>query len=331
MNNDLISVIVPIYNVEKYLPECIESIINQTYKNIEIILVEDGCIDNCGQICDEYAKKDDRIKVVHKNYSGVSGARNAGLDHAKGKYISFVDSDDYINEQYLEKLYNAIIKNNTKIAQCNFIRVDDNKNEIYRRGYKGNLKIKTGYDMIKDIYIDKCWENIIIWNKLYYKDLFDEIRYPIGKIHEDDFVTPKILYSVDRVAIVEEYLYNYRKNQNSIMGKNFKVERLDKIEAYEERLKFFEENSEKELYELTMKTYLGEIRECYIKTRAYIENSKNVQKELVIKYKNNYKRALNCKYIDITSKFKMSIFYISPKLHYVIKQNVRVKRNYEEK
>lgn len=331
MNNDLISVIVPIYNVEKYLPECIDSIIKQTYKNIEIVLIEDGCTDNSGRICDEYTKKDERIKVIHKNYSGVSGARNAGLDEAKGKYISFVDSDDYINEQFLEKLYNAIIENNTQIAQCNFIRVDDNKNEIHRRGYTENLKTKSGYEMIKEIYTKKCWENIIIWNKLYQRELFEGIRYPVGKIHEDEFVTPKILYNVNSIAIVEEYLYNYRKNQNSIMGKIFKVERLDEIEAYEERLKFFEQKGEKELYELTMKTYLGEIRECYMKTRTYIENSENVQKELVIKYRENYKRVLKCKYIDIISKLKMSIFYISPKLHYVIKQKVRLKRNYEQK
>ena len=331
MENDLISVIVPIYNVEKYLSECIDSIINQTYKNIEIILVDDGSLDSCGAICDEYAKKDNRIKVIHKENGGLSDARNHGIDLAMGKYIAFVDSDDYINEQYLEKLYNAIIDNNTQVSQCNFISVDDNKNEILRRGYTGNIKTKSGYDMIKEMCTKKYWENIIIWNKLYSANLFDDIRYPVGKIHEDEFVAPKILYNVDNIAIVKEYLYNYRKNQNSIMGKIFKIERLDVLEAYEERLKFFEQKGEKELYELTMKTYLGKIRELYIKTQKYIEDSEGIRKKLLSKYRENYRCALSFKYIDSISKIKMTVFYISPKLHYVIKQKVRLKRNYEKK
>ena len=326
MENDLISVIVPIYNVEKYLSQCIDSIINQTYKNIEIILVDDGSPDSCDEICDEYAKKDDRIKVIHKENGGLSDARNHGIDLATGKYIAFVDSDDYINEQYLEKLYNAIIDNNTQVSQCNFIIVEDNKNEILKRGYTGNIKTKSGYNMIKEISTKKCWENIIICNKLYSAKLFNDIRFPVGKIHEDEFVTPKILYNVDNIAIVKEYLYNYRKNQNSITGKNFKIERLDVLEAYEERLYFFEQRGEKELYELTMKTYLGKIRECYIKTKKYIENSEEIQKKLILKYRENYRCALSFKYIDSISKIKMTVFYLSPKLHYAIKQKGKVEK-----
>ena len=319
MNNDLISVIVPIYNVEKYLPECIDSIINQTYKNIEILLINDGLTDNCDKICDEYSKKDERIKVIHKENGGLSDARNCGIDIANGEYIAFVDSDDYLSEQFIEKLYISIIENNTKLSQCNFVKVTNNYVEIEKRGYNEKIKTKSGYEMIKDLYTNH-WENIVAWNKLYAKELFNDLRYPYGKIHEDEFITYQVLYKLDNVAIVEEYLYKYRQNENSITGEKFKLQRLDVLKALEERIKFFEQKNEKQLYEMSLIAYLWKLKECYVKTRKYINDSKDIQKETIEKYKANSKKVLKLKAMGKLIKIKILIFYVFYPIYYKIKK-----------
>ena len=152
MKNDLISIIIPVYKVEKYLEKCIESVLKQTYTNLQIILVDDGSPDNCGKICDEYAKKDSRIEVIHKANGGLSDARNVGISKAKGRYIGFVDSDDYIKED---------------------IRNKENGIREYSR-----------LDILKEVLLDKNIQSYA-WNKLYEKELFDEIKYPIGKKYEE--------------------------------------------------------------------------------------------------------------------------------------------------
>ena len=319
MNQSLVSIVVPIYNVEKYLPQCIDSIINQTYQNIEIILVDDGSPDNCGKICDDYANKDERIKVIHKENGGLSDARNYGIDVAIGKYIVFVDSDDYIDNKYIEILYNAIKTNNTRVSQCNILKVNDKGEALTKVGYLDN-QIKNGKCMIKDLYKGHTTENIVTCNKMYEIELFENLRYPFGKIHEDEYTTYKILYNTDKIAVINEYLYNYRQNQNSITGRKFNIKRLDKLEAYDERMKFFEQKGEKELYELTAKTYLGEIRECYVKTRKHIAHSKELQKELIRKYRENYKKAIKFENISHIAKIKGFVFHISPKLYYYLKR-----------
>ena len=318
MNDILISIVVPIYNVEKYLKQCIESIINQTYKNIEILLVNDGSTDNCAQICDEYAQIDERIKVIHKKNGGLSDARNSGINIAKGKYIAFIDSDDYVSEEYIEKLYNAISENNVRIAQCNFVKVTDDNTEIEKIGYAEKNKIKSGYEMVKELYTGH-WENILAWNKLYDIGLFKNVRYPFGKIHEDEFTTYKILYEIQNVAIVEDCLYKYRQNDNSITGQNFKKKRLDVIIAYEERMEFFEKNDEEELYQLSLISYLGTIRRCYEKTRRYLKESQNIQKDLIKKYRKNCVKLRKIKNINKIEKIKILMFYFLPNMYYMIK------------
>ena len=317
MNNNLISIVVPIYNVEKYLKQCIDSVINQTYKNLEIILVDDGSTDSCAYICDEYTKKDERIKVIHKKNGGLSDARNVGLDIAKGEYVSFIDSDDYISEDFIEKMYNALIDNNAEISQCNLVKVNDNAEILEKIGYIDNIKIETSYEMLKDLYTGH-WENTIACNKLFNIQLLENIRFPVGKVHEDEFTTYKILYKASKIAIVEDYLYKYRQNSNSITGKQFKEKRLDAIQAYEERLEFFKEKDEKDLYDLTFIAYLATIRDYFVKTRKYIEKSENIQKNLIKKYKDNFVKIKTIKNIGKSQKIKILIFYLSPTIYYKI-------------
>lgn len=318
MEEELISVIVPIYKVEKYLKQCIDSIIDQTYNNIEIILVDDGSPDCSGEICDEYAKKDERIKVIHKKNGGLSDARNKGINEATGKYIAFIDSDDYIEPCYLEKLYHAIKKNGTKIAQCNIQKVDESNTVIETIGDKIKSE-KDGKIMIKELY-DNKWENIVVWNKLYVKQLFDNIRFPVGKLHEDEYTTYKVLYDIEKISIIPECLYCYRQRKESIIGKKFTLNRLDILEALEERLSYFQQKNEKELYYLTLQLYLQKIRESYLKVRLFIEESNLVQKELKKKYKKNYLKVIKAKEITFSTKMKGNLFYFIPDLWYVMKK-----------
>lgn len=322
MNNDIISIVVPIYNVEQYIHKCIESIINQTYKNIEVILVDDGSPDKCGEICNEYAKKDKRIKVIHKKNGGLSDARNFGLEEAKGKYITFIDSDDYIESTYVEKLYNAIIINDVKMAQCGIITVNNEKQEITKNGYIENQN-KRGKDLLYDLYKGHMLENTVVWNKLYEKTLFTDLRYPVGKIHEDEFTTYKILYNLEKVSIINDYLYYYRQSNDSIIRRKFNLNRLDVIEAFEERVEFFDKENEKELQDLTVENLLYNIRHNYMKTKVYIENSNKIQKILVKKYRKYYKKIIFSKHIKLKKKINLTTFYLMPRTFHTIK-NCRV-------
>ena len=189
---DKISVVVPIYNVEKYLEKCIKSILNQTYNNLEIILVNDGSTDNCLNICKKFEKIDKRIFVINKENGGLSEARNYGIDKATGKYITFVDSDDYIDEDYLEFLYKNLIINNCDISICNprIVYEDGGKSRtLYKYCFPQNIVLE-GEKALEMMLYQKKFDNSA-WGKLYKINLFDEIRYPVGKLYEDIATTYK--------------------------------------------------------------------------------------------------------------------------------------------
>ena len=314
---DLISVIVPIYKVEKYLRKCVDSVLNQTYQDLEIILVDDGSPDNCGEICDEYAKKDNRIKVIHKVNGGLSDARNAGIDIAQGNFISFIDSDDFVSNTFIEKLYNSCMKNNTDISQCEYLKFQDN---IKQNGADKiiNEDIVCGpNDMLFSMYGKQHVNAIVVWNKLYRKHLFDNIRFPKGKINEDEFTTYKLFYNANNgISTINEKLYFYRQNDESIMGKKFNVSRYDKLEALEERKQFFKEREMLDLYNKTDKLYMHYIKHFYVLTKVYIEDSKKYQKMLMDKYKKNFYNALKNKEISKKEKIKDIIFIICPYISY---------------
>lgn len=252
MKDDLVSIVVPIYNVEKYLKQCIESLINQTYKNIEIILVNDGSQDNCSSICNNYAYNDKRIKLINKENGGLSSARNAGIDIAKGKYICFVDGDDFVNEEYIQIMYNKIKKNKADIVICNYQRVVDIK-DINKNGNSEKEWILSGKEECKNIYNkSKYVYTIVAWNKLYKMEMWKNIKFPVGKVHEDEFITYKLLYNSNRVINLEKKLYYYRIVPNSIMNKKINETKLNALEALEERINFFKEKEDIELKNLTV-------------------------------------------------------------------------------
>lgn len=240
-----ISVIVPVYNTEKYLSRCIESILVQTYTDFELILINDGSPDNCAQIIEEYAQKDSRIITIHQHNQGLSAARNAGIDIAKGKYITFIDSDDYVYSEYLEQLVSVAERNNADISICGTVRFSDIINPMIKNNFDGE-KIITGIQACKFIYDArrKKANYVIACGKLYKKELFSKLRYPVGKLHEDQFLTYKIMYKARKVVEIGSCLYGYYVNDTGIMNSPFKVKRYDGVEALEEAEKFFEQEHE---------------------------------------------------------------------------------------
>lgn len=217
MKKDLISIIIPIYNVEKYLNKCIDSVINQTYKNLEIILVNDGSTDNCGNICDQYKKIDKRIKVIHKKNGGVSSARNVALSNIKGEYIYFIDSDDYIEKDTIELLFNNIIEFDSDIACCNYYKEYDNeKKDIIISNLK---QIMNREEFLNSILNDNSISGYL-WNKLYKRELFDKnIRFDESiKIMEDLIVNLNITKNISKISYVDKPLYHYVQRSNSALN-----------------------------------------------------------------------------------------------------------------
>ena len=245
ISEPLISVVVPIYNVEQYLERCINSILHQTYQNLEIILVDDGSPDNSGAICDSYSSLDQRIKVIHKRNGGLSDARNVGLDMAGGEFIAFVDSDDALMPEMIEKLYQRIDKDRSDMAFCGYRQVNQNGDILSEVVLPDN--VLTGFDALKVSYENQGVLYTIAWNKLYKIHLFRDIRFPVGKYHEDEFTTYKIIDQCDKISIVRDTLYIYYQRDLSIMQENYSVKRLDGIEASYERYFYFKKKGGKYL------------------------------------------------------------------------------------
>lgn len=240
MKNDKVSVIVPVYKVEKYLNKCVDSIISQTYKNLEIILVDDGSPDNCPRICDEYAQKDDRIKVIHKQNGGLSDARNAGIDVASGEYIAFVDSDDYINKLMIETLYKDMIVNNVDISVVGYKYVaEGEKISSDEEISTSNVRIVDKTFALTCLFGDNQIGNYA-WNKLYARELFNDIRYPKGKKMEDLGTTYLLFQKASKISLNDAKLYNYLQRGDSIVHIVDTKLMNDKFELSEKRFWVFE-------------------------------------------------------------------------------------------
>ena len=215
MSNPLISIIVPVYNVEQYLPKCVDSILAQSYQNLEIILVEDGTKDRSGEICDAYAAKDPRIKVIHKKNGGLSSARNAGMDVAQGEYFGFVDSDDWIEPETYEALMELARKYDADLVCGGRYDVDGATGERTIGLCPQKEECISSMEMLGRVF---TWDNCdsAAWDKLYRRHLFDEIRYPLGMVSEDIAIFYKLMEKANRVALCNKPIYNYFHRENSI-------------------------------------------------------------------------------------------------------------------
>lgn len=234
-----ISIIIPIYNVEQFLPKCLESIICQTYQNLEIILVNDGSTDHCPQICDDYAAKDNRIKVIHKENGGLSDARNAGYQLVTGDYLAFVDSDDLVSLDFYKNLLKISIERNADIVEGGVFKFTDEK-DLQNFQQDNNVEEFETEKALEFLMKEKLKQ--VVWNKLYKTNIVNNLLFEKGKIHEDEFWTYQIFARAKKIVKTNYLLYFYRQQEESIMAEKYSIRRLYGVEAREKRLEFMEKN-----------------------------------------------------------------------------------------
>ena len=286
----LVSVIIPVYKVEAYLTACVESVLAQTYRNFEIILVDDGSPDNCPQMCDELAARDSRIRVIHKENGGLSSARNTGIDAARGDYLAFLDSDDLWTPLFLERLYRAVEETGADMAVCLFRRfrgeiptelpetvptVALTQQEAFEClfGVRNENMVVAPNKLYDSRLFSPINENTAVaWNKLYHVDVMRTVRYPVGKLHEDEAVIHEIIGNTHKVAWVEEWHYLYRESPNSITTAKFNLRRLDEMDAKEGRIAYFEGRGMHDLAGRTRLVYMYNLMRLYRTVQNEVED-----------------------------------------------------------
>ena len=312
-NKPLISMIVPVYRVERYLDRCIRSIISQTYQNLEIILVDDGSPDKCGEICEAFAKNDSRIRVYHKQNGGLSDARNFGVEHAHGEYMAFVDSDDYIAPHYIEYLLNLLNKYHADISACCMAQTYEDTVDYGINEEIPNERLLTGKEACRELLGTLYMVLVTAWGKLYRSDIVKKYPFPVGKIHEDEATTCKYYYEANRVAVGNRCLYAYFQNQESIMHTKGNSIKPDVIWAFEHRACFFEEHNESKL----AKNAWSILYNYYV--RDSIDNQG--RSDNIIKTFDKGKK------LSIKTKLEVKFYKISP---YIYKKCLDIKNAFEK-
>lgn len=248
-----ISVIVPVYKVEPYLRRCVESILNQSFSDLELILVDDGSPDSCGAICDEYAMIDSRVHVIHQENGGLSAARNAGMDwvyaNSDSQYLTFIDSDDWVHKEYISIMYGAAEKNDAPLVMCDMFPIS------YITEDKPISAVSCYFMDAEQAYVSYYDLGIRAWCKLIHRSLMEDVRFPVGKLHEDAYVTHIIHFAAKRIAVCDVPLYYYFENPNSITRVKWSERRLDEMEGHELRLAYLLENGYEKAYVRELESY----------------------------------------------------------------------------
>lgn len=317
MREALLSIVVPVYNVEKYITKCLDSIINQNYDNIEVIVIDDGSTDKSGLICDKFALEDKRVKVIHTSNKGVSHARNLGIVSAKGKYLTFVDADDYVDEDIYEVLLADIVSYSADIAMCNMCQ---NKKSVFRFGEKSEtVKLYTGSEMLEHFYGNNYVMAVVVWNKVYRMEMFDGIQFPEGLTREDEFVMHKIMYNAKIVSFRNKGLYHYMTHKESITRQK-DLGRLNRLTAVEDRLQFFYDKQMIKLYYLSLLRLLNDSARCYFYVLIHFEE-KEVLQDIRERFMNHYSEIPEMKSFFRKKKIYPKLFitkYLLIKLFYLM-------------
>ena len=313
MSEVLVSIIVPVYNVSDYLQECWDSIISQSFKNLEIILVDDGSTDGSGELCDELSKQDKRVIVIHRKNGGLSAARNSGLDVCKGEYVTFVDSDDFIASNMIEKLVLAMSETGADIVQCESIRFENELDE--KKTVDNHFQVKT---FPGNVFVGNENYKDVSWAKLYKREVWSKKRFREGIIHEDYALTYKLIYESALVSHVGETLYYARIRPGSITQLGFRKESLILVELSEERIEYFMEYNDKRLLDYAYTGYYGYLLSFYnklIKDNCLdrIER-KEISKSLILKYRKNIMKFLDIESIGVKTKIKLVACFCIPSL-----------------
>ena len=311
-----ISIIVPVYNVQKYLDKCIQSIINQTYKNIEIILVNDGSTDNSGIICEKYADIDSRIIYINKQNGGLSSARNSGLDVCCGDYIGFVDSDDYIDPSMYEKMFSFMINEDCDIVECGVNYCTDTEVEYFRiqdnEVVSGKEALKRHLDITSKLLLPRT----AVWSKLYKRRFWSENRFPLGHVHEDYLLTCKDLYIAEKVGLLKEGLYfHLTTNKDSIVNTKFSERDLYKERQMAYRIDFLNENRELELLEYAKAAYYNNLITTIWKCDENDMPQKNHYINIIRRELNNILNSL----LPIEKKIEIILIAIFPSCYLVLR------------
>lgn len=325
-----LSVIVPVYNVDIYLKRCVDSILEQTFEEFEVILVDDGSLDNSSEICNKYSESDKRVKVIHKKNGGLSSARNAGLNIAKGKYIAFIDSDDYVSKDMFKTMINLALSNNYDIVSCGFRRFYESRcNESVCKGaiYKySNIEALDNYLLEYDNVNRKI--DTVVWNKIYKRELFNDITFPEGKIYEDGYVTYKLLYKASNIAHIDDELYYYFQRQDSISNLGFSENDVKSYDDWRDIFRFVYINANS-LSSLAGNKYIKKNISMYINICKYtgkINNSQNYKRSIRSDLMEDFKRLIK---LDINKELKLELrlfminyrlVIISRKLRQIIRQ-----------
>lgn len=318
-----VSIIVPVYNVEKYIEKCIQSILGQTFKNFELIVIDDGSEDSSWEICNKYQNLDNRITVYHRDNCGLSEARNFGIAVSQGKYICFVDSDDYLRNDSIEKLYEAIVKYKVKLVICGCQRVNEQGRPLYTETIIDG-GIYEANDLFKYIIKSNGWYYVTAWNRIYDRELFDKIRFPKGKISEDMFIVCSLFETAKQIAVITDRLYYYVQRNGSIMHSKPDIKQLDRVEAYYFIYVYFEEHGYKKLLD---ETFL-QLEKIYFMLRGKMHNISSKEKDRCIKidmmYQELYqrRRGHKCKYPIARSR----VFILRDYIVKVIKKFESIKK-----
>lgn len=307
-----ISVIVPVYKVEQYLRKCVDSILAQTFTDFELFLVDDGSPDKCGDICDEYAKKDDRIIVIHKKNGGLSDARNIAIDRASGDYLTFIDSDDYVAENHLESMYRALLETDSDIAITNMSSVTGSTLNHNHYNPTNHMKILNSKEEIFQTIYKPC-----ACGKLYKKYVFSGIRYPVGRLYEDVFTYHDILALANRVVLTGQNTYFYLIRSDSIMHQGYKLQFTDIVDAIELRVKKLEELGLDELVSENRPFIYSRVAVAFAQLDPSVPENKKRLDEIKCIYVQEYPK-LMAETNNIKQKFRYWLLYHFPGIHSVL-------------
>lgn len=282
-----ISIIVPVYKVENFIHRCVDSILSQSFRDFELILVDDGSPDDCGAICDTYAEQDSRVHVIHQKNGGLSAARNTGIDYVMANsashWLAFVDSDDWVHPDYLQMLYSAAEQTLCKISACGFLRT---AGEDFPQEQDYTVHAMSA----DDYYCGQMHDGVtaVAWNKLYHRSLLKKLRYPIGKLHEDEFTTYIAVYQAKKIAVTPAQLYAYYQNPEGIMRSEWNPRRMHVLEAFEQQIAFAKEQGNQRLLNKIAEQYIYSVYEHLHKAEVIY------QKELRKKLRIALKQGLDC-------------------------------------
>lgn len=340
---ETISIVIPVYHVEEYLKQCLDSVLAQTYQNLQIIIVNDGSDDNSYQIIEQFQRKDSRVEVICQDNQGLSAARNAGIYAANGEYIIFIDSDDFVAPNFVEILYREIRDNVVDISVCGYVSVDEDGNEIKKindnqlgdnekRLSKQNFEeenINTFKNHILQTDIltaEEFWDKyesnehlycVVAWNKIYRRSLFDEIQYEVGKLHEDEYILHEILRRVNRIACCYVPLYYYRTRKKSIVNSNSEGRSVYIIEAYLNRMEYFLEEKNYKRLHYTFQEITDILEPLYQRQNEVIKLTKRLKKIL----KDALKQPISPKF-----RSKAMVFLIDTRFYYEFRTFVRKRK-----